>query len=79
MGNLTTKDIPWNDKFKNKYYKTKIRPYSVVFDKEITRLLETNEVADFDIIYENLKPIFVFTFNTEEDCLAFTLKYGDKY
>ena len=32
-----------------------------------------------DVVYENLKPIVVVVFESTEDCLAFKLKYGDRY
>lgn len=35
--------------------------------------------SEIDVIYENLKPIIVIVFETQEDCLAFTLRYGKEY
>jgi len=37
------------------------------------------QVAEIDVVYENLDPIIVVVFESTEDCLAFKLKYGDDY
>jgi hypothetical protein len=35
--------------------------------------------SEIDVLYENGQPIVVVVFETQEDCLAFTLKYGKEY
>lgn len=35
--------------------------------------------SEIDVIYEKGKSIVVIVFETQEDCLAFTLKYGKNY
>ena len=46
----------------------------------ITNLAPGSEI---DIVYESVngepKAVEVLVFETQEDCLAFTLKYGHKY
>ena len=64
--------------FINRVYKTRFSGLSTTFEKmnEIQKLAEGSEI---DVIYEDGRPIVVVVFETQEDCLAFTLKYGDKY
>jgi len=35
--------------------------------------------SEMDVVYEDSKPIVVIVFESQEDCLAFTLKYGKEY
>ena len=35
--------------------------------------------SEIDVLYEGAQPVVVVVFETPEDCLAFTLKYGKEY
>jgi len=69
-------DIP--TEFSHRVFKTRISGMTSSLKKlnEITNAWPGSEI---DVIYENLKPIVVIVFETQEDCLAFTLKYGKEY
>ena len=47
--------------------------------KRLDEIIKSEPETYVDVIYENLKPIVVIVFPTQEDCLAFTLKNGTKY
>lgn len=64
------------EEFKNRVYKTKL---SGLFGARIFEIQKLAEGAEIDVIYENNRPVIVIVFETQEDCLAFTLKYGNKY
>ena len=64
--------------FSNRVYRTRLSGLSNSLKKldEITKQWPGSEI---DVLYENLKPIVVLVFESQEDCLAFTLKYGTNY
>lgn len=47
--------------------------------KILSEIMNDNPGTEIDVVYENLRPIIVLVFPTQEDCLAFTLKYGKEY
>ncbi len=47
--------------------------------KPLDKIVENYPGTEIDVIFEDLKPIVVIVFPTQEDCLAFTLKYGKNY
>lgn len=66
------------EEFKHRVYKTKVSGMASSF-KELNQIVAENPGSEIDVIYENLKPIIVIVFPTQEDCLAFTLKKGSNY
>jgi len=64
--------------FSNRVYRTRFSGLGTSFGNldQITKLAEGSEI---DVIYENGRAIVVLVFETQEDCTAFTLKYGNKY
>lgn len=64
--------------FSHRIYKTRLSGI-ISFPKKIDEILKNNPGSEIDILYEKLKPIVVIVFETQEDCLAFTLKYGTNY
>ena len=66
------------DEFACRIFKTRFSALTTSFKemREVEKLVEGSEI---DVIYEEGKAIIVLVFETQEDCLAFTLKYGDKY
>lgn len=49
------------------------------YPTRLTESLKSNPGSYVDSLYENLRLVYVIVFSTSEDCLAFTLKYGDYY
>ena len=47
--------------------------------KSLDQIQKLAEGSEIDVLYENGRPIVVLVFETQEDCLAFNLKYGNKY
>lgn len=64
--------------FTNRVYKTKVTGTSMNLEK-LSKITEQWPGSEIDVLYESGKPIVVLVFETQEDCLAFTLKYGDKH
>ena len=66
------------DEFVNRVYRTR---FSGMFSsaRDLDQIQKLAEGSEIDVIYEDGKAIVVLVFETQEDCLAFTLKYGDKY
>jgi hypothetical protein len=66
------------DEFVGRVYKTRFSGWASWHPKldEIQKLAEGSGV---DVIYEEGRAIVVLVFETQEDCTAFTLKYGDRY
>lgn len=64
--------------FSDRVYKTKVT-FSNNNLKKVYALTQQWQNSELDVIYENLRPVIVIVFETEEDCLAFTLKYGKEY
>ena len=64
--------------FSNRVYRTRIKAIGGDLKKldEITKQWPGSEV---DILYEGINPTVVLVFDSQEDCLAFTLKYGTNY
>ena len=64
--------------FSNRVFRTR---FSGLFSSleplgQIQKLAEGSEI---DVIIENGKAVVVVVFEIQEDCLAFNLKYGNKY
>jgi len=72
------KNLNYPAEFINRVYKTRFSGLTTSFDSldQIQKLAEGSEI---DVIYENGRAIVVLVFETQEDCTAFTLKYGNKY
>lgn len=64
--------------FINRVFKTKFSGL-ISTSKQLTEIQNLAEGSEIDVIYENGRAVVVLVFETQEDCLAFTLKYGDKY
>jgi hypothetical protein len=47
--------------------------------KTLSEITKDYPGTEIDVIYENLKSVIVLVFETQEDCLAFTLKNGKEY
>lgn len=73
---MTYKSIP--DEFKNRVLRTKFSGYSTTYE-HIRKVAALTEETEIDVIYENGRAVVVLVFETQEDCLAFKLKHGDKY
>ena len=66
------------EEFKHRVFKTKYSGLGCSF-KDFDQIRNFAEGTEIDVIYENGRSIVVVVFETQEDCLAFTLKYGNKY
>lgn len=66
------------DEFANRVFKTRFSGFHSSA-KQLTEIQNLAEGSEIDVIYESGKAVVVVVFETQEDCLAFTLKYGDKY
>lgn len=64
--------------FTHRVFKTRLSGLSASF-KYLDEIRKEWQGSEIDVIYENARPIVVVIFETQEDCLAFTLKYGNKY
>jgi len=64
--------------FTNRVFKTKLSGM-LSAGKQLTEIQKLAEGSEIDVLYENGRPIVVLVFETQEDCLAFNLKYGNKY
>lgn len=66
------------EEFTHRVYKTR---FSGLMDSfaELNQMMKLAEGSEIDVIYENGHAIVVLVFETQEDCTAFTLKYGNKY
>lgn len=64
--------------FINRVYKTRFSGLSGSWG-ELDQIQKLAEGSEIDVIYENGRAIVVLVFETQEDCTAFTLKYGNKY
>jgi hypothetical protein len=64
--------------FSGRVLKTKL---SGLFNssKQLNQIQGLAEGSEIDVIYENGRAVVVIVFETQEDCLAFTLKYGKDY
>lgn len=47
--------------------------------KRLTEVTKSWQGSEIDVIYETGQPIIVVVFESTEDALAFTLKYGNEY
>lgn len=66
------------DEFVHRIVKTRM----TFFGSDIEKINEIKKYfpgIELNIIHENLQRIIVLVFKTQEDCLAFTLKYGNNY
>lgn len=66
------------DEFSYRVVKTRLSIMNNDFRK-INEIVELWPGSQIDVIYENLRPIVVLVFESQEDALAFRLKYGDEY
>ena len=66
------------DEFSNRVFLTRFSGLFSSFEK-ITEIANLAEGSEVDVVYENGRSIVVLVFESQEDCLAFTLKYGNKY
>lgn len=66
------------DEFIHRVYKTRVQGLGGL-PKRLDEIIKSEPETYVDVIYENLKPIIVIVFPTQEDCLAFTLKNGNNY
>lgn len=64
--------------FIGRVLKTKFRRSNLDYGK-VNQIQEEFPGSEIDVIYENLTPIVVLVFESTEDCLVFTLKYGKDY
>jgi hypothetical protein len=64
--------------FTNRVFKTRFSGFFSTA-KQLTEIHNLAEGSEIDVIYEDGRAIVVLVFESQEDCLAFTLKYGDKY
>jgi len=58
--------------------KTKLSGLGQSF-KRLDQIRKEWQGSEIDVVYENARPIVVVVFESPEDCLAFTLKYGKEY
>jgi hypothetical protein len=58
--------------------RTKLSGWCSSFQK-LDKIRREWQGSEIDVIYENSRPIVVVVFESPEDCLAFTLKYGKEY
>lgn len=70
--------MTYPEEFINRVYRTSLSRIGGSIGK-LYEIHTQNPESEIDIVYENLKPIVVIVFATQEDCLAFTLKYGKNY
>ena len=66
------------EEFINRVYRTRFSGLANSHE-QLNRIMELAEGSEIDVIYENGKAVVVLVFETQEDCTAFTLKYGNKY
>jgi len=64
--------------FINRVYKTRFSGLTYS-NKELTQIVKLTEGSEIDVVFEDGCAVLVIVFETQEDCLAFTLKYGNKY
>jgi hypothetical protein len=64
--------------FVNRVFKTKLSGLSSSA-RSINQIREIAPDSEIDVIYESGRAVVVIVFETQEDCLAFTLKYGKNY
>jgi hypothetical protein len=64
--------------FSGRVFQTKVSGLGDT-SKSLSRIIKSWPGSEIDVVYENLKPIVVIVFESREDCLAFTLKYGKEY
>lgn len=70
--------MSYPDEFIHRVYKTHAQGLGGL-PKRLGEIIKSEPDTYVDVIYENLKSIIVIVFPTQEDCLAFTLKYGTNY
>jgi len=66
------------DEFIGRVCKTKISGLGSSF-KKLDEIRKEWQGSEIDVVYENGRPIVVVIFESQMDCLAFTLKYGKDY
>jgi hypothetical protein len=64
--------------FSNRVVKTRLSGLSASF-KKLDEIRKEWQGSEIDVLYEDGRPIVVVVFESEMDCLAFTLKYGKEY
>lgn len=73
-----------SDEFWHRVCKTRLSPLSItsgtsLASKKYSEIRNLYPGVELDIAYENLRPIVVLVFETPEDCLDYTLKFGKDY
>jgi hypothetical protein len=70
------------EEFRHRVCKTKLSGFGTSF-KRLDEIRKEWQGSEIDVIYEGIglthRPVVVVIFETSEDCLAFTLKYGNEY
>lgn len=64
--------------FSGRICKTKLSVLSPNFKKK-DEIMKEWQGSEIDILYEDGRPIVVVVFESQIECLAFTLKYGKEY
>jgi hypothetical protein len=64
--------------FIGRVFRTKLKGWGMDF-KKLDQLIKEWPGSELDVLYESASPKVVIVFETSEDCLAFTLKYGKDY
>ncbi len=67
-----------SDEFKGRIYRTRIS-WLISANARLNKIIKEWQGSNVDVIYENGQSVIVIVFDSAEDCLAFTLKYGEKY
>lgn len=66
------------EQFPGRIYRTRFSALTSTF-KDFDQIRDFAEGTEIGAIYENGHIKVVIVFKTQEDCVAFKLKYGDKY
>lgn len=68
--------------FSDRVCKTRLSGFNTSFEK-LDEIRKEWPGSEIDVVYEGTglthEPVVVVVFETTEDCLAFKLKYGNKY
>lgn len=64
--------------FTHRVVRTKLSGLTSSFEK-LDQIRSQWPGSEIDVLYESGKPIIVLVFESEMDCLAYTLKYGNNY
>lgn len=64
--------------FSGRVFKTKT-PGIFSKSEKLTKICKEYPGTEVDVLYEGANPYIVLVFETPEDYVAFTLKYGNEY